>query len=181
VVFSLVIPNNWHTSWTTFANMLVPRSDNSVSGTPNMGSISSTSSWAILIDFGSDVGYTRGHLVGKSCTTMAYLLPLVTPWHQSLKGLLTGIGCKNGFCFLPTPIAIAHSAQFSHYVIASVCILSHHTCNTNHSIIFYPRSVLPYIHYDNHKASTFVNDMVPQIVFCSRVYHLISQGSCRSR
>ena len=75
-IHNFVIPSSWQISCTTLAKRLIPQSDSSASGTPNMGNNSSTNSFAIWLAFWSGAGKTKGYFVRKSCITITYLFPL---------------------------------------------------------------------------------------------------------
>lgn len=61
----LIFPilNSLHTSVIRWDRRLAPPSESNASGTPNTATISFTSSSVILLDFGSGIGNTIGHLV----------------------------------------------------------------------------------------------------------------------
>ena len=61
VVFNFLIPSSLQTSFIKNDSKFVPRSDRIASGTPNIGTISSTSNRAMRSAFWSGVGKTRGH------------------------------------------------------------------------------------------------------------------------
>ena len=117
VVFNFFIPSSLQISFIKNDSKFIPWYDSIASCTPNIGTISSTSNWAICSAFCSGVGKTICHLVSRSWNMITYQFPWVVMGSFMIstqaiwKGCSVTIGWSSDFCLLRVPSTIVHCAQ----------------------------------------------------------------------